>query len=123
MVSYVKKSSMYNYEYTLRNSNYNILLILLSGIFLGLAIFTKLPAFTIIPLMGFLFYYAKSPSRSWKMFGLWLAPVILIPLIWPAHAISVGDLNEWLNGVLWQGSQRQGEGKTLGDVVTIFFRA
>ena len=56
------------------------------------------------------------------MFGLWLAPVILIPLIWPAHAISVGDLNEWLNGVLWQGSQRQGEGKTLGDVVTIFFK-
>ena len=122
MVSYVKKNSIYNYEYAIRNSNYNILLILLSGIFLGLAIFTKLPAFSIIPLMGFLFYYAKSPSRSWKMFGLWLAPVILIPLIWPAHAISVGDLNGWLNGVLWQGSQRQGEGKTLGDVVTIFFK-
>ena len=122
MVSYVKKNSRYDYDYAKRNSNYNILLILLSGIFLGLAIFTKLPAFSIIPLMGFLFFFAKSQNRTWKMFGLWLAPVILIPLIWPVHAISVGDLSEWLNGVLWQGSQRQGEGKTLGDVVTIFFK-
>jgi len=122
MVSYVKKTPSYDYDYAKRNSNYNILLISLSGIFLGLAIFTKLPAFSIIPLMGFLFFYAKSPNRTGKMFGLWLAPVILIPLIWPVYAMSVGDLNEWLNGVLWQGSQRQGEGKTLGDVVTIFFK-
>lgn len=122
MVSYVKKNSKYDYEYAERNSTCNILLILLSGIFLGLAIFTKLPAFAIIPLMGFLFFFTQSQTRTWKMFGLWLAPVILIPLIWPAYALSVGDLSEWLNGVLWQGSQRQGEGKSLGDVVTIFFK-
>jgi hypothetical protein len=122
MVSYVKKNSRYDYDYTKRNSNYNILLILLSGIFLGLAIFTKLPAFSLIPLMGYLFFFAKSPNRTGKMFGLWLAPVILIPLIWPAYAISAGDLSEWLNGVLWQGSQRQGEGKTLGDIITIFLK-
>jgi hypothetical protein len=122
MVSYVKKNSRYDYDYAKRNSTYNLLLILLSGTFLGLAIFTKLPAFSIIPLMGYLFFFSKSQNRTWKMFGLWLAPVILIPLIWPVYAISVGDFNEWVNGVLWQGSQRQGEGKTLGDVVTIFFK-
>ena len=122
LVSYVKKNPRYDYDYAKRNSNNNILLILLSGIFLGLAIFTKLPAFSIIPLMGYLFFFSKSSKGTGKLFGLWLAPVILIPLIWPVYALSVGDLNEWLNGVLWQGSQRQGEGKTLGDVVTIFFK-
>jgi hypothetical protein len=121
MVSYVKKS-IYHYEYAKSDSTHTVLLILLSGIFLGLAIFTKLPAFSIIPLVGFLFFFARSPSRTGKMFGLWLTPVLLIPLIWPAYAISAGDFSEWLDGVLWQGSQRQGEGKTLGDVVTIFFK-
>src|SRR5919108_2570044 len=122
MVTYVKKS-IYNYgEYAKSDSTYNVVLILLSGIFLGLAIFTKLPAFSIIPVVGFLFFFARSPSRTGKMFGLWLTPVILIPLIWPAYAISAGDFSQWLDGVLWQGSQRQGEGKKLGDVVTIFFK-
>ena len=122
MVSYVKKDSVYNYEHAKRNPTYKILLILLSGIFLGLAVFTKLPAFSIIPLVGFLFFFNQSPTRTVRMFGLWLTPVILIPLIWSAYAISAGDFSEWLSGVLWQGSQRQNEGKTLGDVVTIFLK-
>ena len=79
MVSYVKKNSRYDYEYAKRNSNYNILLILLSGIFLGLAIFTKLPAFSIIPLMGFLFYYAKSHLDPGKCLGCGLLLLFLYP--------------------------------------------
>jgi hypothetical protein len=65
----------------------------------------------------------KFDKRRWKFFVLWLVPVVSIPLIWPAYALSVGDSHEWLSGVLWQGSQRQGEeGKTLKDIVLIFFR-
>jgi hypothetical protein len=98
-------------------------MILISGIFLGLAIFTKLPAFSIIPLAGFLFLFNNPDERRWKFLGLWLIPVVSIPLIWPAYAISTGDFDEWLSGVLWQGSQRQeDDGKTLKDIVEIFFR-
>jgi hypothetical protein len=134
MISYVKNNSVhYDYrdtkklgksaESTLKNSDsHNILLILLSGIFLGLAIFTKIPALSVIPLMGFFLFFTMSPVRGGKTFALWLSPVVLISLIWPAYAISTGNFDEWLNGVLWQGSQRQGEGKTLTDIVTIFIK-
>jgi 4-amino-4-deoxy-L-arabinose transferase-like glycosyltransferase len=121
-VSYTKNSSLKNNQYDKKESTSSILTILLSGIFLGLAIFTKLPAFSVIPLIGFLLFFGKSRERRWKILGLWLIPVVSIPLIWPVYAISEGDFDQWLSGVLWQGSQRQGEGKTLEDVVTIFFR-
>jgi len=48
--------SLANYNKNKRN-NKRIPLILLSGIFLGLAIFTKIPAFTMIPLVGFPYLY------------------------------------------------------------------
>src|SRR5919201_103191 len=40
-----------------KRKNNNITLTLLSGIFLGLAIFTKIPAFTMIPLVGYIIFY------------------------------------------------------------------
>src|SRR5690242_15968241 len=54
------------------NKNKRIATILLSGIFLGLAIFTKIPAFTMIPLVGFLLVYtgnnnSKNKNHSHKM--------------------------------------------------------
>jgi hypothetical protein len=133
MISYVKNNSVHtNYrdtkklgktdEVTKKDSNNNMLVILLSGIFLGLAIFTKIPILSVIPLMGFLLFVTMPHARGGKIFALWLTPVVLISLIWPAYAISTGDFDEWLNGVLWQGSQRQGEGKTLVDVVNIFVK-
>ena len=79
------------------------LLVLLSGIFLGLAIFTKVPAVTMIPLVGFLIY--RNNNMDLKAIGLWFIPVILIPLIWPAYAASVGQLGDWMNGIHFQ-SQR-----------------
>jgi hypothetical protein len=85
-----------------RNYNYKIkgyVLILLSGIFLGLAIFTKIPAFTMIPLVGFLIY--KS-NKKLKSFGIWFLPVIIIPLIWPAYALSIGQLDQWWSSVYLQ---------------------
>jgi hypothetical protein len=122
LISYTKNNSLKNYKHDNRMSTKNLVMILLSGIFLGLAIFTKLPALCMIPLASFLFLFTNSHGRRWKYLGLWLIPVVSIPLIWPAYALSAGNFDEWLSGVLWQGSQRQGEGKTLGDIVAIFLR-
>ena len=80
------------------NININIP-ILLSGILLGLAIYTKIPAFTMIPLVGYLVY---KNSKSLKTLGIWIIPVILIPLMWPAYSISVGQFDEWVAGLLHQ---------------------
>jgi hypothetical protein len=82
-----------------KNNNNNIL-IMLSGVFLGLAIFTKIPAFTMIPLVAFLIY--RNNKRSLKALGTWFVPVILIPVLWPAQSILAGAFNTWTNDVLWQ---------------------
>jgi hypothetical protein len=92
------------------NNNKNIVLILLSGISLGIAIFTKIPVFTMIPLVGFLIYYNKNNKKNWKYLGLWLIPVIIIPLLWPAYAILRGEFYEWLDGVFWQAGERENNG-------------
>ena len=77
--------------------------ILLSGILLGLAIYTKIPAFTMIPLVGYLLY---NNTKNMKTVALWIIPVILIPLMWPVYSIANGQFGEWIDGVLWQGTQR-----------------
>jgi Dolichyl-phosphate-mannose-protein mannosyltransferase len=97
------------------NSNNNkkiISLTLISGIFLGLAIMTKVPAITMIPLVGFLIYTNNKQydrNKKLKHLGLWLIPVISIPLIWPAYAISVGEFDKWVDGVMWQTNRTGGE--------------
>ncbi len=83
-----------------KNNNKNNILIVLSGVLLGIAIFTKIPAFTMIPLVAFLIY--RNNNRSLKSLGTWFVPVILIPLIWPAQSILAGAFNSWTNDVLWQ---------------------
>jgi 4-amino-4-deoxy-L-arabinose transferase-like glycosyltransferase len=88
----------------IHNNKKNISVILLSGISLGLAIFTKIPSFTMIPLVAFLvFTYTK---RSLKFLGIWLIPVIFIPAIWPAYAIYHGEINLWFEGISYQATQR-----------------
>jgi hypothetical protein len=96
----------------------NTSLILLSGVFLGLAIFTKIPVFTMIPLVGFLIY--TNSNRNLKNLGLWFIPVILIPLIWPAHAMLAGELDMWFEGILWQTTGR-GD-KPLDDALISFYK-
>jgi len=83
-----------------KNYNKNILLVLLSGTFLGLSIFTKIPAIMIVPLVGYLIF--TNSKRNFKILGLWFIPVLLIPLLWPAYSISVGEFNSWLNGIINQ---------------------
>jgi hypothetical protein len=82
------------------NSNRRIVsMTLLSGIFLGLAIFTKIPVLTMIPLVAFVIF---ANNRDIKMVGLWFIPVILIPLIWPIYALVNGEFEAWLDAVYWQ---------------------
>jgi hypothetical protein len=75
------------------NTRRRVLLALLSGIFLGLSIFTKIPAFTMIPLTGYLIY--RYNNNSLKILILWLVPIILIPALWPLHAIAMDEFSEW----------------------------
>ncbi|MGB6627387.1 MAG: hypothetical protein WBE61_04575 [Nitrososphaeraceae archaeon] len=93
--------------------------VLLSGLFLGLAIFTKIPAFTMIPAAGLLVYTKNYKMDSKILLGLWLTPVILIPLVWPAYSISVGGFNFWIDGVLWQVHR---ESQPLLDSLASFFK-
>jgi 4-amino-4-deoxy-L-arabinose transferase-like glycosyltransferase len=97
-------------------SNRKFVAILLSGISLGLAIFTKIPIVTMIPLVAFLIF--MNSNKNLKMVGLWLIPVILIPLIWPAHAAFFGQFDLWLKDVIWQ-IQRQNSG--FSSIVMFFF--
>jgi hypothetical protein len=92
------------------------MLVLLSGIFLGLAIFTKIPGFTMIPLVGYLIFSARN-NDGWKTLGLWIIPVILIPAIWPIYAIAVGELDIWWNDISWQTGR---EGRGLDSIRNIY---
>lgn len=95
---YMKKSAGSDRQY---------LLMLMSGTCMGLAIFTKVPALAVIPLVGFLVY--SSPGKKAMKVGLWLVPVILIPLLWPLHSISEDRSYFWWNSLLSQ-SQRSSDG-------------
>jgi Dolichyl-phosphate-mannose-protein mannosyltransferase len=86
---------------TKNSSNRRIVsMTLLSGIFLGLAIFTKIPVLTMIPVVAYLIF--TNNNRNIKMVGFWFIPVILIPLIWPVYALVDGEFGEWLDAVYWQ---------------------
>lgn len=94
---------------------------ILSGLCLGIAIFTKIPAFTFIPVLAFLILQSikkeELPSiNRIKILTVWLFPVILTPLIWPAYAYFVGDFGQWIDGILWQSSERKNEGKSFFDI-------
>ncbi len=88
-----------NNDNKIKYSN-KITLVLLSGIFLGLSIFTKIPMFVTIPFVGYLIF--TNTNRSWKTLGFWFVPVILIPLIWPAYSVAVGHYNDWQRTVIGQ---------------------
>jgi hypothetical protein len=76
------------------------LLIMLSGIFMGLAIYTKIPVFTMIPLVGTLVFF--NSGKSLRGIGIWLIPVIILPMLWPIYSVVVGQTDQWLYWVLWQ---------------------
>jgi hypothetical protein len=97
--------------------NEKFLLTILSGVFLGLAIFTKIPAFTAIPVVGFLIY--RLNKNNLKILGLWLVPVLAIPTIWPIYSISEDEYDEWIEGI---NMQTHREGRPLIDSIYIYFK-
>jgi hypothetical protein len=106
---------------SLRYNKKTIAMILLSGASLGLSIFTKVPVFTMIPLVGFLIYNNNTNSgHKLRNLGLWFIPVILISLIWPAHAMMIGEFDEWIHDVLWQTTERSS--RPLTGTLNTFFQ-
>jgi hypothetical protein len=87
--------------------------VLLSSIFLGLSIFTKVPVFTMIPLVGYLICICTNANMNnnkknndhhhidVKKLGIWFIPVMLIPLIWPIYSIVIDDFDLWLKDMMW----------------------
>ena len=95
----------------------NLLSALLSGIFLGLAIFTKIPAITFVPLIGYLVY--SSSKRSFKSLAVFVIPVLLIPLLWPTYSIIANEYDKWLDGIEFQTTRAS---KPLQDsIISMFY--
>ncbi len=76
--------------------------IVLSGLFLGISIFTKEVVFVIIPLVAFITY---QNNKNLKWLGIWFIPVILLPLIWPLQAVEANQLNLWLRDITYQAQR------------------
>jgi Dolichyl-phosphate-mannose-protein mannosyltransferase len=91
---------------------------LISGILLGLAIFTKIPIFTMVLPVGLLVF--TNNKNSFKVVGMWLIPIILIPMIWPVYANSIGHFNDWLKGIHYQTHRGA---QTFLVSLTVFFKA
>ncbi|NOJ29254.1 MAG: hypothetical protein DA328_03700 [Nitrososphaeraceae archaeon] len=111
-------------------SQYKILCIS-AGILLGIAIFTKIPALSFIPIVGYFVYQNLSIIQKntklinkTKFLLLWfLIPVIIIPCIWPIYSIVTENFDEFLNGVIWQGTDRHTAEKSLLNTAESFFNA
>lgn len=82
-----------------------------SGIMLGLAIFTKIPAFVFIPLVIWLVFQKK---RKYQDILIWIIPVLLIPLLWPANSIVLDQFDLWIKDVLWQTQRSNGILEIIG---------
>ncbi len=88
----------------IKNNKRSILLNLLSGVFLGLAIFTKIPAFAIIPVVSY-FIYKNNTNKKYLI--LWFIPVILIPLIWPIYSVSANEFDLFMKGIAIQSNREE----------------
>jgi len=93
--------AVYAKDTTKNNNNRRyVCMMILSGIFMGLAIFTKISVFIMIPLIVFLIF--KTSNKKIKAVSIWFIPVILIPLIWPSYAFVHSDFDRWWDAVFWQ---------------------
>ena len=82
-----------------KDSKNKKLLVILSGIFFGITLFTKETMFVMIPLLAVLIYQnTKSP----RMLAAWFIPAILIPLIWPIQSLQNNQFHLWIGDILYQ---------------------
>ena len=77
-------------------------LLLASGACMGLAVLTKVPAVAMVPPCAILAYWASGRIRD---VGMWLAPALAIPAVWPAYAAQAGQLDAWIRDVAWQAGR------------------
>ena len=96
----------------------NVLAVFTSGVFLGLVIFTKIPAITMIPLVGYVVY--TTCNKNMKLLGIWFIPVISISLIWPGYAIYLDQFDMWYEDVFWHMSRIVEVGTTSQVLVDLF---
>lgn len=120
----------YHDKLTSEDGKYHNLLLLscLSGIFLGLAIFTKIPAFTFIPVVAYLMVLSYGGGRMnhgknktierLRILRFWFIPVILVPILWPVYAISVDGYDKFIQGINFQLTRSS---KPLLDAVLLFY--
>ena len=80
-------------------------LLLASGACMGLAVLTKVPAAAMVPPCAILAYWASGRIRD---VGMWLAPALAIPAVWPAYAAQAGQLDAWIRDVAWQAGRSNG---------------
>ena len=66
---------------------------------MGLAVFTKIPAFTMIFIVAWIVYTNR---KKFSDVLLLMIPFVLIPLIWPVNAIMLDQFDLWQKDVLWQ---------------------
>lgn len=109
LLPFLLTSILFALNSTTSTGNRRYIWVTLSGICLGLTIFTKLPMFTIIPLLAYLVISQKNStgenrrrSQNYKLLAVWFIPVILIPFVWPLESILTGNFDAWLRTVLWQ---------------------
>ena len=97
-INYTKR----NLDQKVKTTNNNAFMVLpvISGIFLGLAIFVKIPIITMIPLVWYLIL-SRRRDKSWRAVWIWIVPVILIPMIWLIYAILVGDFDQLMEDLTW----------------------
>lgn len=83
------------------------LLLICSATLMGLAIFTKVTAVTLAPVVGYVIY---TNCRRWVDLGKWMVPVLLIPAAWPVISVYLGHFKYWMQDVLWQAGRGTQEG-------------
>ena len=96
--------------------HYDLQMSVLSGLFLGLAIFTKIPAFILIPLVAYLIL--TNSKKNMKILSLWFMPVIIVPSLWPIYAVYTDQFDEWINTISWQAGR---SGPDLQDALVYLF--
>lgn len=102
----------------------SFLLVILSGISFGLAVFTKESAVFMLPLLLYLMLSTKSSTgpqvKRSRLLATWFVPVIFFLLLWPAIALFQHQFDNWIHGVLYQVVREDKElSATLQSLFTI----
>jgi len=95
--------------YSQKSSNQNAL-IFGSSVLLGLAIFTKITAIVLIPVVAYVIF---SGQKNFRGLIKWTSPVFLIPALWPMLSLYFGHLDLWVRDVFWQAQRGSGEFLTV----------